>query len=177
VSTAGRAGGAVTRVRTEGPDDALGIRRVHRAAFGRDAEADLVDALRGTDAWFPALSLVAEEDGAVVGHVLLTRARLDTGAPLLALAPVGVLPDRRGRRVGTLLLDEALRRAGETDALAVVVLGHPEYYVRFGFEPAHEFGVRVPFRVPDDAWQLMRLPAWRPVRGTVVYPPAFAAVA
>ncbi len=170
-----RHGGAdVTRVRAEGPGDVAGIRQVHTAAFGRDDEADLVDALRGSETWVPALSLVAEEDGAVVGHVLLSRARLDSGGEVFALAPVGVLPHLQRRRVGTLLLDEGLRRAAETDALAVVVLGDPDYYVRFGFEPAREFGIRAPFPVPVEAFQAIPLPAWRPLEGTVVYPPPFA---
>ena len=171
------AGAPVTRVRVERDGDAAGIRRVHEAAFGRRAEADLVDALRGTEAWLAPLSLVAEEDGEVVGHVLLTRAALDDGTALLALAPVGVLPARQRRRVGSLLLDEALRRAAETDAVLVVVLGDPEYYGRFGFEQARDLGVTPPFPAPDEAWQALRLPAWRPVGGTVVYPAAFASVA
>jgi putative acetyltransferase len=168
----------VTHVRPEGDGDAPGIRTVHLRAFGRGAEADLVDALRGTQAWEPSLSLVAEEDGTVTGHVLFSGATLEpSGTPVWALAPVAVLPDRQGRRVGTLLLDEGLRRAAETDAAAVVVLGDPEYYARFGFEPAGEFGVSPPFDVPYEAWQLLRLPAWRPGGGTVAYPEAFADVA
>jgi len=173
----GRGRGRVTRVRAESEGDAPGIRRVHEAAFGRPQEADLVEALRGTAAWLGPLSLVAEEDGGVVGHVLITRAALDGGPPVLALAPVGVLPDRQRRGVGSLLLDEGLRRAAETDVGLVVVLGDPEYYGRFGFEQARELGVRCPFPAPDEAWQALRLPAWRPVAGTVVYPPPFLAVA
>lgn len=163
----------VTRIRTERAGDEPGIRRVHRRAFGRPDEADLVDALRGTEAWEPDLSLVAEEEDVVIGHVLLSHARLDTGAPVWALAPVAVLPEVQRRRVGTLLLDEGLRRAAETDHHAVVVLGDPEYYGRFGFEPAREFGILPPFAVPDDYWQAVRLPGWTPTRGMVVYPAAF----
>lgn len=163
----------MTRVRAERDGDAPDIRRVHESAFGRRQEADLVDALRGTAAWLPGLSLVAEEDGRVVGHVLFSRATLDGGAPVLALAPVAVLPSLQRRRVGSLLLEEGLQRAAETDVGLVVVLGDPEFYSRFGFETAREFGVLSPVPVPDEDWQALRLPSWRPVSGTVVYPPAF----
>jgi putative acetyltransferase len=167
----------VIRVSTEEAGDAGAIRRVHEQAFGGPAEADLVDALRASESWLPELSLVAVEDGLVIGHVLFTRAALDSGFPVLALAPMGVTPDRQRAGVGTALLREGLRRAATTDFPLVVVVGHAGYYPRFGFEPARGLGLSPPFPVPDEAWMALRLPAHDPrARGRVVYPPAFDAV-
>ena len=89
------------RVRQERPEDAAAIRRVHEAAFGQPAEADLVDALRAAGDLVPELCLVAERGGEVVGQIAFSRARLDSGDTVLALAPVGVLPEHQGSGVGS----------------------------------------------------------------------------
>ncbi|MEW6280980.1 MAG: N-acetyltransferase [Candidatus Eremiobacterota bacterium] len=151
------------RIRPEEASDRAGVRAVHEAAFGGAAEADLVDALRGAPG---SVSLVAELEGRVVGHLLLSLAQVDDG-PILALAPMGVLPDFQRRGVGSALVRAALEAVGDAD---VVVLGHPGFYPRFGFVPARALGVLPPFEVPDEAW-MVRL--GRPRHGTVRYPPAF----
>jgi putative acetyltransferase len=163
-------------IRPETPADRDAVRRVHALAFGRAAEADLVDAMR--DAGELACSLVALRDQAVVGHVAFSRARLDHGAPVLALAPLGVLPDERRQGFGSALVREGLRLAEATDAALVVVLGDPAFYARFGFAPAAGYRVRAPFPVDSaEAWRAYRLPAWTPgAHGTVVYGAAFAAL-
>ena len=167
----------VFEVRPEQPEDRAAIRRVHEAAFGQPAEADLVDALRADGDLVPELCLVADRDGEVLGHVALSRAQLDGGVEVLALAPVGVLPEYQGERVGSALNRTALERAAETPFPLVVVLGHAGYYPRFGFEPAAALGVRAPFAVPDENWMALRLPAYRPEsRGTLRYAAAFGAV-
>jgi len=155
------------------------VRLVIDGAFGPDGgEADLVDALRAACAHVGDLCLVAEIEGEVVGHVFYSRARLASGDEVLALAPMAVLPSFQRRGVGSRLVEESLRRARETDFPLVVVLGHPEYYPRFGFEPAGALGVDAPWPVPPEAWMLLRLPAYHAVaRGRVEYPPAFGAVA
>ena len=161
-------------IRPERPEDRDAIRAVHVAAFGQAVEADLVDALRAGPWYMPALSIVAVEGEDVLGHVLLSEATLDTGHAVLALAPIGVRPERQGEGVGARLMEEALRQAGGTSYPLVVLLGHPEWYPRFGFEPARPRGVEAPWEVPGEAWLLVRLPAYTPgVRGTVVYPPPF----
>src|SRR5688572_676473 len=99
------------RVRAERPGDAGAIRRIHELAFGRPDEANLVDALRGSDAWRADLSLVDDE---LTGHVLFSVAALDTGVPILALAPVGVLPEHQGRGTGSALIRAGLERARGT---------------------------------------------------------------
>lgn len=121
-------------IRTEEAGDVPGIRDANRMAFGREDEARLVDDLR--DGGHARLSLVAEEGGRLVGHVMLSEAVIRTergkvGA--LALGPVGVIPERQGRGVGSALIGEALGRCAQAGHRIVVLLGHPEYYPRFGF--------------------------------------------
>lgn len=131
------------RVRPEGPDDARAVRAVNVAAFPTSEEADIVDALRAAHAVL--LSLVAEEDSVVIGHILFSPVAIDRpGASTVAagLAPMAVVPPHQRRGIGGLLVAaglDALRIAGER---AVVVVGHPAYYPRFGFIPAASFGLR-----------------------------------
>ncbi|MCX9193213.1 GNAT family N-acetyltransferase [Carbonactinospora thermoautotrophica] len=164
------------RIRLERGGDQAAIRAVHTAAFGREAESALVDALRASDAWLPGLSLVAEAAGEIIGHVLLTRATVG-GEPLLALAPLAVRPDRRRQGVGGALVRTALDKAEAAGERIVVVLGDPRYYGRFGFEPASRHGLRSPWEVPDEVYQARPLAGYAGhQRGMVTYPVAFAAV-
>jgi predicted N-acetyltransferase YhbS len=125
----------------------------------------------------PELCLVAEEDGLVVGHVMFSRAALGSGHVVLVLAPVAVAPDRLGAGIGSALVRESLERAGASGYGVVVLLGHPTYYPRFGFEPAGALGIESPSAVPPEAWMAFRLPGYDPaMRGVVTYAEAFAAV-
>lgn len=164
----------MVEIRSERPEDAPLIRRVNESAFGQPDEADIVEGLRGSPHWIDDLSLVAVDGGEVVGHLLLSRVTLDAGVDVLALAPMAVVPERQRQGVGGALVREALARAATTSFPLIVVVGHPQYYPRFGFEPAAELGVRAPFAVPDEAWMLYRLPRYdAAVQGRVLYPPAF----
>jgi predicted N-acetyltransferase YhbS len=128
-------------VRLEEPEDRAAALEVERAAFGSDEEAAIVEAIRDEEGSF---ALVADEDGEVVGHVQLSRARIG-GSPVLALGPVGVAPPRQRRGIGSALLRAALEEAGRRKEVAVILLGDPAFYPRFGFEPASGFGLRNPF--------------------------------
>jgi putative acetyltransferase len=164
-------------VRPEVAGDRDAIRRVNELAFEGPAEADIVDALRGSDAWLPSLSLVAQDGTGIVGHALFSLVRLDSGPELLSLGPMAVVPERQRGGVGTALVRRGVRRARGTKYPLVVVLGHPDYYPRFGFRPARRYGIETPYDAPDEAWMTLRLPAYDDrVRGTVLYPPAWDGV-
>ncbi len=163
-------------VRDETPADIDGIRSVERAAFGRDNEADLVDSLRGSAV--PFLSLVAVSSGQVVGHVLFTRVAFAPPRDSLSfgLAPLAVDPGHRGKGIGTALVEAGLARLREMGCGVVVVLGDPEYYGRFGFQPASSLGLRCGFDAPPEACMALTLgSAYVPQHGsaTILYRPEF----
>jgi putative acetyltransferase len=160
--------------RPETTDDVSAIRQVNLAAFPTAEEADLVEALRASDAWMEGLSIVTEDpEGTVVGHALLTRCHVD-GAPALALAPCAVQPDVQRRGAGSAAIRAGLEAARAKGENLVLVLGHAEYYPRFGFTPASAIGIRPSFDVPDEAMMALALdPDAETPRGTIVYPAPF----
>lgn len=170
------AAGHAVRIRienTESLDERASIRAVNKAAFGGSDEADLVDKLRGEHA---VLSLVAELEGDIVGHIMFSRMWINTLAGLVsavALAPMAVLPEHQHKGIGGLLIQhglELLRGRGER---IVIVVGHPDYYPRFGFSSDKAKLLESPF--PSEAFMATELSAGAldGVRGSVVYPPAF----
>ncbi|TPQ18810.1 bifunctional class I SAM-dependent methyltransferase/N-acetyltransferase [Streptomyces sporangiiformans] len=161
--------------RPETTADRAEVHAVNAAAFPTEAEADLVDALRAdSGAWLPGLSYVAEApDGTVAAYALITRCHVD-GAPALALAPVAVRPPYQRRGAGAAVVRAVLRAARARGERLVLVLGHPEYYPRFGFMPASGYGIRAGFEVPDEAMMALVLGDSAPVpTGTIKYPAAF----
>lgn len=165
-------------IRAERDEDHAAVRHLNESAFGPGSpEAGLVEALRANGAHVAALCLVAVDGDEVIGHIFYSRARLESGHEVLALAPMAVLPERQRSGVGKALVEASLALAAQTDYPLVVVLGHPEYYPRFGFEPAAGYGVVCPWEVPAEAWMLLPLPAHRPeARGRVTYAAPFDAV-
>src|SRR3982751_1386248 len=141
-------------MRVETPDDFGAVRHVVAAAFESDEEARLVERLREDEAFVPALSIVAEEDDEIVGHIILTRALLDD-REVLALGPLAVAPSWQNLGIGTALVRDALARARALGAELVVVLGHPAYYPRFGFAPASELHITSDY--PEDAFMALEL--------------------
>jgi putative acetyltransferase len=168
----------VADVRPEAERDHDAVRRVHEQAFAPSTvEARLVDALRADGDLVPELCLLADDAGEVVAHIAFSRARLESGHTVLALAPMGVLPERQREGIGAALIGESLARARETAFPLVVVIGHPGYYPRFGFESGASFGVVDPYGAPPEAWMALRLPAYTPeARGHVTYAEAFSQV-
>lgn len=166
--------GSPVTIREEKPGDEAGIREVVREAFREDDEAELVEQLRADGE--VTLSLVAVEGGQIVGHVLfcpLTVRTLWGPAAALALAPLAVLPSHQRRGIGTRLVRAGLAAVGTAGHRIVTVLGHPEFYTRFGFTTEAAEPLYVPF--PAHAWMALELVpgALNGVRGPVVYPEAF----
>lgn len=165
-------------VRQEKAEDRAAVYEVVREAFrcaehSDGTEQDLVEALRASGAFVPELSLVAEEGGAVVGHILFTKVGIGASTQL-ALAPLSVVPDRQRRGIGSALGREGHRIAAELGFDWSVVLGSDRYYPRFGYAPARQFGIVAPFDAPDENFMACPLRDGAPaVSGTVVYAPEF----
>ncbi|WP_440988995.1 GNAT family N-acetyltransferase [Haloarchaeobius baliensis] len=161
--------------RQETPADRAAVEAIHRTAFPTDDEADLVAALRESDAFVPELSIVAEDDGRIVGHVLFTEVTVAGTDAALTLAPVAVHPDRQGEGTGSRLIRHGLDACREAGYELVVLHGDPAFYGRFGFEPATPYGLEHPFDLPDEAFQVLWLVddvAGR-IDGRVTYDAAF----
>ncbi len=128
--------------RAETAADVAAIREVNLRAFGKTYEPDLVEALRADPAsWLPGLSIVATTgDGEIVGHVLLSRCHVDK-TPALVLGPCAVLPSHQGQGVGSAVIQAGLTEARSQGHHLVTLLGHLDYYPRFGFQPASTFGI------------------------------------
>jgi len=150
------------------------IRAVNEAAFGGAYEADLVDQLRGSD--YALISLVAELESRIVGHIMFSRMWIKTSSGLLsavALAPVAVLPGHQRKGIGSLLVQRGLELSRGRDEEIVIVVGHPNYYPRFGFSSAKAKSLESPF--PREAFMALelRLGVLDGIEGLVVYPSAF----
>lgn len=140
-------------IRRETAKDEAAVKDVLLDAFGQPDEADLVAALRGSAAFLPALSLVAEAGAQVVGHILFTRlfVRGESRRAGLALAPMAVSRPFQRLGIGGQLVRAGLDAARASDQSFVIVVGHPEYYPRFGFERASRFAISAPVAIPDEA--------------------------
>ena len=157
-------------LREERPGDADAIATLLDAAFGGPAESELVAALRaGCDR---LLSLVAEDDGEIVGFILFSPARA-SDVEGMGLAPMAVAPDRQRSGIGSALVREGLDRLRAAGCPFVIVLGHAEYYPRFGFEPASRRGLRCQWDVPDEVFRVLVLDdgAMSGVSGVATYRP------
>ncbi len=151
--------GIVVRAETE--RDAVAVQLVNQAAFGGDQEVRLIRRLRDTDSVAPGLSLVAEENGRVVGHLVLSKARLEREGgetlEILALGPMSVVPSHSHRGIGSRLVRAAIEEARRQGYPAIVVTGYPDYYRRFGFEPAAGRGLSCNLDAPESAVLVLEL--------------------
>jgi putative acetyltransferase len=143
---------ATTEIRIERPGDVAAIRDVNRRAFGQDQEGNIVDALRSNSA--ALLSLVATLDGRVVGHIMYSPASIGGAAIGGALGPMSVDPDHQRQGIGSKLVEAGNRMLRERGCPFVVVVGHPEFYPRFGFVPASTRGITCEWNVPDDVFMI-----------------------
>jgi putative acetyltransferase len=169
----------VLTIRAERPDDHDAIAAVVAAAFGSPVEARLVERIRASASYRAPLALVADLDGEVVGHVMVSDADLHTqvGVRRLAmLSPLAVAPDHHNQGIGGELVRTACRLAGEAGDIVVVLEGSPTYYGRFGFEPSATYGIELP--IPDWASPAASQALWLgevdpTMTGRVVYSSAF----
>jgi len=165
-------------IRPERENDYTKIREVNDLAFGQENEGRLIEKLRQTEKFIPELSLVAERDDEVVGHILFypviirsSTAKFQT----LSLGPMAVTPAYQRQGIGSQLVKEGLEAAKTLGHKSVIVVGHPEYYPRFGFKPASQWKIKAPFDVPDEAFLALELVKGelKGKSGTVEYPEEF----
>lgn len=152
------------------------IKEINNLAFGQSGESELIENIRNTDNYIPELSLVFEtEELEVLGHILFSLITIES-IPSLALAPMAVKPDFQNQGIGSLLVKEGLKRCEELGYDSVVVLGHSNFYPKFGFIPASEKGIKCPFEVPNEAFMVFEIKpgALNHAQGTVNYPEAFS---
>jgi putative acetyltransferase len=165
-------------IRPEQPSDQSEVHAINISAFETPAEADLVDALRAQAD--PVVSLVAECDGQVLGHILFSKVTL-AGHPdiaIMGLAPMAVLSEHQRKGIGSALINAGIEACKQLGTAALVVLGHPGYYPKFGFVSSAQFGIKSDYEVPDDVFLAMELQpnALEGRSGTISYHSAFAEV-
>lgn len=166
----------MTTIRAERMEDISAVRRVNELAFGQPNEANIVDSLRASAR--PYISLVAVQDEQVIGHIFFSPVTIEAEEPsaVLGLAPMAVLPEYQRQGIGSQLVREGLKECQRIGCDVVVVLGHPEYYPRFGFVPASRKGLRCQYQVPDEVFMVAELkPNALTARGLVKYRPEFGA--
>jgi len=166
-------------IRQEQPQDLKTIRAVNRRAFGQTQEADLVDRLR--QHCHDLLSLVAVMQNKVVGHIFFTPATIESAGRTvrgMGLAPMAVLPEYQRQGIGSELVRRGIEQLKKRQCPFIIVLGHAEYYPRFGFEPASRYGIRSEWEVPDDAFMILLLNEFemQSISGVAKYVPEFAEV-
>ena len=163
-------------IRPETPEDSAAIRNVNEEAFGSSVEADLVEKLRSRQKY--TLSLVATDGDKIIGHILFSPVTIGEGNTrlgALGLGPMAVLPSCQKRGIGSQLVRAGLKECRRLGHEIVVVLGHSDYYPRFGFMPAKPRGIACEFEVPDEAWMVLELRenALAGKSGTVKFQPEF----
>jgi putative acetyltransferase len=168
-------------IRPETSSDYGQIKTVTREAFQDSGElvSELVELIRASINYVPELSLVAEVDNKIVGHIMLSHLNLQDQESInrvLTLSPISVLPEFQKNGIGGNLIREAIRKADELGEPLIVLEGSPVYYPRFGFKPAKEFGISIdlPDWAPEEAAMVLPLRKYNSLtRGKVIYPSAF----
>lgn len=165
-------------IRAEEQRDWAAVHAVNVSAFETPAEASLVDVLRQQAQ--PCVSLIAEDNGAIVGHIMFSPVSL-SGHPalrIMGLAPMAVAPEQQRKGIGSALVHAGLEQCKQLGFGAVVVLGHPAYYPRFGFVPSTRVGIGCEYDVPEEVFMVVELQSGflRGASGKVAYHAAFSSV-
>ncbi|MDQ8013963.1 MAG: N-acetyltransferase [Flavobacterium nitrogenifigens] len=170
-------------LRQENKNDFESVFHLIEKAFEKEEYSDhkeqfLVERLRKSDAFIPELSIVAEIDNEIVGHILFTKLQIKNESetfPSLALAPVSVLPEFQGKGIGSKLILHGHEIAKSLGYKSVILLGHQDYYPRFGYELCKKYKIKMPFDVPAENCMVIALveDGLKGISGEVVYPSAF----
>ena len=163
-------------IRTETPEDVTTIRHINEKAFGQKEEAAIIEKLRNRGVL--TLSLVAVLNNEIIGHIAFSPVKVESehlSFNAITLAPMAVLPADQRKGIGSQLVRAGLKECLSFGHEIVVVLGHPDYYPRFGFVPAKSRGIECEFEVPDEAWMILELRegALERIQGTVFFQPEF----
>jgi putative acetyltransferase len=142
-------------IREERPDDVGAVRDLNRRAFGQDQESNIVDALRTNGA--ALLSLVATLNDQVAGHIMYSPVSVGGNVKGAALGPMAVLPECQRQGIGSKLIEAGNRKLKDAGCPFIIVVGHADYYPRFGFRPASDHGITCEWDVPDDVFLLLVL--------------------
>ena len=142
-------------IREERADDVAAVRNMNRRAFGQDQESNIVDALRANGA--ALLSLVATLDDRVVGHIMYSPLTIGGNVTGAALGPMAVFPEHQRQGIGTKLVKVGNQKLKDAGYPFIIVVGHADYYPRFGFRPASEHGITCEWDLPDDVFMLLVL--------------------
>ena len=166
----------MVEIREEKLGDIAAVRELTRRAFGQDQESNIVDALRTNGA--ALLSLVATANGQVVGHIMFSPLTVAENVNAVALGPMTVAPEYQRQGIGTKLIEAGNRKIKDAGYPFIIVVGHAEYYPRFGFRPAREHGIKCEWDVPDDAFMVLILdqPKMQGVSGSAKYRDEFSTV-
>ncbi len=167
------------RLRYENRRDYKDIIRINDLAFGQKNEGILIEHLRKNRDFLPELSIIAEKDGIIIGHILFFPVQIkskDNSYKSVSLAPMAVLPEYQNQGIGSKLVRYGLEKCRERGYQSVIVLGHPEYYPRFGFEKASKWDIRPPFEAPDEAFMALELieGGLKGTSGVVEYPDEYS---
>ncbi|WP_200975042.1 GNAT family N-acetyltransferase [Echinicola sp. 20G] len=171
------------QIRQELPKDKELVSALIQEAFANEPMSDhreqfLVERLRKSEHYIPELSLVAVSKGQILGHILLSKINVKDNHQfheVLALAPVSVLPEYQRKGIGGKLISESHRKAREMNFKGILVLGHKDYYPKFGYKAADNFGISFPFDVPNENCMAIELyqGAFKNISGKVQYPKEF----
>ncbi|TCZ79873.1 N-acetyltransferase [Paenibacillus albiflavus] len=167
-------------IRTETIDDYKQVYQLNYLAFGnRDDEAQLVEKIRHTDGFIPELSIVAEQENQILGHILLSKASVvdgDKECEVIVLAPIAVHPDDQKRGIGGKLIQEGVKRCKAAGYPLILLIGHPTYYPKYGFKPARSYGLNLQqFEVPDNVFMVKEVieGSLGTIKGELKYPAVF----
>ena len=166
-------------IRLENQTDYQAIAQIHELAFGQKNEAYLVEKISVSPYYIPELSLIVEFDNSVIAHLMLSYIHLvnQETFQVIGLAPVSLHPNFQNKGIGSNLVNNAINKANGLGEALVIVLGHPQFYSRFGFKPSTNFDIKSPFSVPEENFMAKPLTNYlSKYKGEVVYPEAFQSV-